>query len=125
MGPITVTRDHKEFQERLQEIDVLGGADCPENTLRALLKAIQISEPGSYIYVFTDASANDYELYNKVSTLIQSKQSQVMILSFPGVILSQDFFVSVDITYMRQNKYLQICEIHEFLSSLYPNNCRG
>ncbi|XP_026680866.1 hemicentin-1-like [Diaphorina citri] len=79
VGPVTVTKDHKEFKEKLQEISVLGGADCPENTFAALYEAVNISEPGSYIYVFTDARSSDYDLYSEVSTLIQRKQSQVHV----------------------------------------------
>uniref|UniRef100_A0A8D8RUI3 Hemicentin-1 n=1 Tax=Cacopsylla melanoneura TaxID=428564 RepID=A0A8D8RUI3_9HEMI len=77
VGPVTVTKNHRVFLEKLQEIYPHGGGDCPENTLTALKEAVENSEPGSYIYVFTDASASDYDLYNKVSTLIQSKQCQV------------------------------------------------
>lgn len=77
IGPVTVTADHGVFRESMENITAFGGGDCPEVTVAAVKKALQLSLPNSYIYVFTDASAKDYRLQNEVLSMIQRKKSQV------------------------------------------------
>lgn len=77
MGPATVTTNADIFKAQLDAVEVRGGADCPEPALTALLQALKLVRPNSYVYIFTDASAKDYFLLPDVLALVQRKQTQV------------------------------------------------
>lgn len=77
IGPVTVTRDTKVFQEALEVLHPHGGGDCPEMAVKAILTALNIALPNSYIYVFTDARAKDPKVLDQVAPVIQRKKAQV------------------------------------------------
>ncbi|XP_050551663.1 hemicentin-2-like [Spodoptera frugiperda] len=78
----TVTKDPKEFKRAVDAIHLhsFGRPDCAEAAMAGINLALRSSMPHSYLYVFTDASANDYALYDQVTSLAHKMQSQIVFL---------------------------------------------
>ncbi|CAH0719137.1 unnamed protein product, partial [Brenthis ino] len=73
----TVTRNAEEFKNALNKIELVTGGYCPEASMSGIQQALEITYPNSFIYVFTDASANDYTKMEVVKSLSQKKSTQV------------------------------------------------
>ncbi|CAH0591580.1 unnamed protein product [Chrysodeixis includens] len=75
-----VTKDREKFKLALAGITVYGGGDCPEYAMTGIETALASSLPYSYLFVFTDASAKDHSMYEKIKSICQKKQSQVIFV---------------------------------------------
>ncbi|KAL7010772.1 hypothetical protein ACKWTF_009158 [Chironomus riparius] len=64
----------------MNKITITGGDDCPEMALGGLKKGLEVAHPNSIVFLFSDATAKDYHLYEDVKTLIQKKQITVNFL---------------------------------------------
>ncbi|XP_060859495.1 hemicentin-1-like isoform X1 [Metopolophium dirhodum] len=80
VGPVTETFDPKVIMHKLNQVLIRGGGDCPEMGITAVIQALKVVKPNSYIYVFTDAPPKDSHLVYDALELIQRKQSQVVVL---------------------------------------------
>ena len=56
-----------------------GGGDCPEPSMQALLKAIEVSPKNSRIYLFTDASAKDID---KAPEVLRQAAAKNILITF-------------------------------------------
>jgi len=74
---VTETFDPKVIMYKLNQVKIDGGKDCPEMGITAVIEALKVVKPNSYIYVFTDAPPKDSRLVYEALDLIQRKQSQV------------------------------------------------
>ncbi|XP_052863793.1 hemicentin-1-like [Anopheles cruzii] len=80
VGPRLVTRSQDELLSALDSLQIVGGGDCPEAALEALASAIDAAMPNSFVYVFTDATAKDFRLDQRVLQLVQRKQTPITFL---------------------------------------------
>ncbi|XP_032829091.2 von Willebrand factor A domain-containing protein 7-like isoform X3 [Petromyzon marinus] len=77
-----ITKDWTEMYQALDSLEVAGGGDCPEMALSALELALQISQPGSDIYLFTDAGAKDEaDKKDAVKALFESTDSRLHVFN--------------------------------------------
>ncbi|KAL7010771.1 hypothetical protein ACKWTF_009159 [Chironomus riparius] len=74
-----ITENVTEIVEELKKVEVVSSAnfDCPENALSGLKAGLDGSLPNSIVYLFTDAPANDFEMYSNISAIILNKQITV------------------------------------------------
>ncbi|XP_052900964.1 hemicentin-1-like [Anopheles moucheti] len=80
VGPRLVTRNKDELLNALDNLQIIGGGDCPEAALEAIASAIEAAMPNSFVYVFTDATAKDFRLDRRVMQLVQKKQTPITFL---------------------------------------------
>lgn len=77
MGPPLKFQKPEELVDIMQLVETSGGQKCPENSLAAIEKALQVSMPKSYIYVLTDAEAKTITQLENIKRLCQTQQSKV------------------------------------------------
>jgi hypothetical protein len=75
--PALISRNFTVILNRLNSIRVDGGGDCPEKALTGLRGAIDNGLQKSPAFLFSDASATDYDEYDQTAALIQRKQTNV------------------------------------------------
>jgi hypothetical protein len=73
VGTVTSTSNFDEFKTALDGLQVGGGGDCPESSMNATMRAVSGVNQGSSVFIYTDASSNDGQLADAVSSLAASK----------------------------------------------------
>jgi hypothetical protein len=61
-----------------------GGGDCPELALKGIQNALEHALSNSIAFVFTDASAKDFELFDTILPVIQEKQVTINFIITEG-----------------------------------------
>ncbi len=74
------TKDITKFLKFLNEITVSSGGDCPELSMKALIKAIDNASKEATVYLITDASAKDAHLHADVIAKAGSKKIDINML---------------------------------------------
>ncbi|XP_063622984.1 hemicentin-1-like [Cydia splendana] len=76
----TMTQDIRLVRKAFDLIDVKSDNVGPEMALSGIVKGLQESQDGSYLYLFTHSSAKDYDRFEEVKTLCQSKKSKIFFI---------------------------------------------
>lgn len=82
VGPTTVTPDPDVFKARLSSLGASGGGDCPELAMRGAFNAVDASDEGGDVFLYTDASAKDAGLVGSVLSLSSSKKVRLFFALF-------------------------------------------
>lgn len=82
VGPVTETEDADEFKNAISALTADGGGSCPEPSMSGTLQALNLTEPGGNLMLFTDAGASDSDLAGNVAGLAQQKNVQVSPVLF-------------------------------------------
>lgn len=82
VGPLTVTSDATAFKSAISGLFASGGGDCPELAMNGALNAVDASDEGGDVFLFTDASAKDAGLMGAVRSLATSKKVKVFFALF-------------------------------------------
>ncbi|CAH0663607.1 unnamed protein product [Chilo suppressalis] len=77
--PPLITQNPNQLMDNLNNLRVIGGSECPEDSLSAIEKALEISEPESKIYLFTDGNAKYIDKLGDIKKLCRDTGSQVVI----------------------------------------------
>ena len=76
-GQLNETRNIEDFSAMIAGLHANGGGGTPEPSIGATIRAIEASEPGSPIYVFTDAPASDEHRCNEAISLLIRKNTPI------------------------------------------------
>ncbi|XP_049878338.1 hemicentin-1-like [Pectinophora gossypiella] len=79
VGPPIISSNAEELVASLNRLTVSGGHDCPEDSLAGIQKALEVSNAGSTVFVFTDAYAKDNSKLEDIRNLCRNTSSQVII----------------------------------------------
>jgi hypothetical protein len=74
---VFTTEDPSLFLMKLNEVVIKGGGDCPEMALSGIKAGINNALYKSLVYVFTDATAKDHEMFDEVYKTVRLKQLTV------------------------------------------------
>ncbi|XP_047998614.1 hemicentin-2-like [Leguminivora glycinivorella] len=76
----TMTQDVRLVRKAFDLIDGKSDKVGPEMALSGIVKALQESQGGSYLYVFTHSSAKDYDRVEEVKALCRGKKSKIFFI---------------------------------------------
>ncbi|XP_063366420.1 hemicentin-2-like [Cydia amplana] len=76
----TMTQDIRLVRKAFDLIDVKSANVGPEMALSGIVKGLQETQIGSYLYVFTHSLAKDYNRFEEVKTLCRSKKSKIFFI---------------------------------------------
>lgn len=79
--PMLVTTNKHELLITLNSLNIYVDGDCSRNILNTIIAALKQVTIKSNVYIFTDAVPKDFELGDKVISLIQKKQATVSATS--------------------------------------------
>lgn len=74
---VFVTTHKHELHKALDDIRMNDVGDCSENPLNKIIAALEKALRNPYIYIFTDATARDFELQQELISLVQQKVATV------------------------------------------------
>lgn len=82
VGPTTVTPNPDLFKSQINSLFASGGGDCPELAMRGAFNAVDASDEGGDVFLYTDASAKDASLLGSVLSLSSSKKVRLFFALF-------------------------------------------
>ena len=90
VGPTEQTDNPDEFIADIFSLFADGGGDCPELQNTGMFDAVDASEEGGDVFMFTDADSKDGDLADAVANLASTKNIQI----YPMVFGNCSFFAS-------------------------------
>ena len=78
------TQDIDEFSSAIGGLSVSEDDDCPDPSIGALIQAVQASEPGSSIFLFTSAPPSDASRIPVLEALISEKTVKIFPIVTSG-----------------------------------------
>ena len=82
VGPASTTADADVFKAAINSLYASGGGDCPELSMAGTYNAVDLSDEGGEVFVYTDASSKDASLYPSVASLASTKNVKVFFALF-------------------------------------------